>query len=1329
MGKDKQKDKKQSKNDNKSTKDSQTQNSKVIQKQEKLKCQKVSSKRVSKEVEGSKSEIQNESHNQDIANKQLEDDFADHRENPMLDDSIQTERPSQILSNQEKPQTSLDNQDHDQAMIDETSDTDSDQNFKYGKTGGGCSVASYIKKGLENQQQQKEFALQQKLQRKTASLSNDMTSTSNFQNDLSSSISNNLKTNFVNESYAQNTAIKTNTSYHNISAEALQTSKLSTLQQTQLLLGVGQMDLPSESTINHTQDSQLSQQTKAQLRFFKPNPLKPQTLPLTPQILEKEHKMHQLAPHSLIGEQQIQYQQQQFLQQQSIINNMIQQRQCQNPNQEINPYNFTHEQLKHHNNQNFYNGYQSEFSLQPETEAGGITPIRFKVFIQIEDTGDKYEVWIDKQKHENLTQFYNYLSNELDIANPELFQFSTEKLPSQVIYELSQMKKNECYILSKRQKPGRGSGRKKKDLQINTVQDFKPKKIISQQQQQFNLQNPMQFINQFSTNPNYQCYLDPQLMNQLKPEFCQQIQEVMQQQQQPREKRKRGKPSKKLSLFVNQNKALHKTTESIDLQEHDQINENLQQYQFQEFQNYMISDKPFKIERKPCRQLPRDPNDSYNDYDEEQYISEDEYQQFNCGMNQGYQLNREQQLQLEGLLNAHPIKIEGDSQNPQVNFEDHRLQRGMQNPLMNQFNDSYANPEMQDMGKLIDRIKESNRQAQQNFNQTETNSLPQIKLEIESQSKILSKREIINRIIGNAQLDFRPLVSNNQAFQANCMLSNDPKLDQMWANMDFQHTRLNKLDHFIPQADWVPRPVLHRELAAARGMYERGENMMVQMPDFVDFANELQGYTSRNKLIFQMKRMMLSRGIRANLQMSSTGEVKSITIVVMCSRGGKAHTKNPSIKSHCPFVMYIMRRSAYENEQKIAENPGQVHKKRKKRNVQCDLSLEKSDDETNTNDQKDFQKAQQQNKPQRSSKEDEQDDEDYFQSNDNNEAKDDQNKNDIFGSGRDQADFISSLNQQKPFNKFSQLLEDIDILDDPFFLHRYRSFHNHELDTNMIENWGTILEKDIHRKGAVNILDQTHKAIQELCAFRRKDMQPVFKNQESLMDQLEPRTIRKIDDMEGQEAAFIIVDLSIEDEDSILNFPDQNNPENFGNIKSKSHYQGIQAWPPSDISVTIVREKIMRLYDKVLSQVSERVLQGTYTLEKWRRILKNTKPKVYKKPGEESVISQQQHIQNVKRRRLNNNLERIVSKFQAPVKTSKNKERSKPSKDNSSRNKNPHGLLTNMNDGLINSDDEEMTEKTNLNLPLTSAFRRHQISNSEQSTILQPEEENTYSIY
>lgn len=56
--------------------------------------------------------------------------------------------------------------------------------------------------------------------------------------------------------------------------------------------------------------------------------------------------------------------------------------------------------------------------------------------------------------------------------------------------------------------------------------------------------------------------------------------------------------------------------------------------------------------------------------------------------------------------------------------------------------------------------------------------------------------------------------------------------------------------------------------------------------------------------------------------MSSTGEVKSIIVVVMCSRNGKASTKNPSIKNNCPFIMYFIRKSALidKDNQTINDN-------------------------------------------------------------------------------------------------------------------------------------------------------------------------------------------------------------------------------------------------------------------------------------------------------------------------------------------------------------------------------------------------------------------------
>lgn len=64
-------------------------------------------------------------------------------------------------------------------------------------------------------------------------------------------------------------------------------------------------------------------------------------------------------------------------------------------------------------------------------------------------------------------------------------------------------------------------------------------------------------------------------------------------------------------------------------------------------------------------------------------------------------------------------------------------------------------------------------------------------------------------------------------------------------------------------------------------------------------------------------------------------------------------------------------------------------------------------------------------------------------------------------------------------------LDDIIMEGDPYFLSKYRSFHNHELDTNMIENQCFIRDEDLQCKGSINLLPQGEVAMQELTAKRR----------------------------------------------------------------------------------------------------------------------------------------------------------------------------------------------------------------------------------------------------
>ena len=67
-----------------------------------------------------------------------------------------------------------------------------------------------------------------------------------------------------------------------------------------------------------------------------------------------------------------------------------------------------------------------------------------------------------------------------------------------------------------------------------------------------------------------------------------------------------------------------------------------------------------------------------------------------------------------------------------------------------------------------------------------------------------------------------------------------PLLTQQEIDYEHYYTRVTRLPGFFPfDTKWVPMPFPHKEIAYAKGMYERGENLMVQTPDFVDFANEL----------------------------------------------------------------------------------------------------------------------------------------------------------------------------------------------------------------------------------------------------------------------------------------------------------------------------------------------------------------------------------------------------------------------------------------------------------------------------------------------------------
>lgn len=94
-------------------------------------------------------------------------------------------------------------------------------------------------------------------------------------------------------------------------------------------------------------------------------------------------------------------------------------------------------------------------------------------------------------------------------------------------------------------------------------------------------------------------------------------------------------------------------------------------------------------------------------------------------------------------------------------------------------------------------------------------------------------------------------------------------------------------------------------------MFARGERLVVQTPDFVDFANDLSFFTSRNSMIAACKKMLFLRGIRTNIKLGYAGEQKEYYVTVECARAGKAsaHIRNTTIKVNCPFVLHFERKS------------------------------------------------------------------------------------------------------------------------------------------------------------------------------------------------------------------------------------------------------------------------------------------------------------------------------------------------------------------------------------------------------------------------------------
>lgn len=65
-------------------------------------------------------------------------------------------------------------------------------------------------------------------------------------------------------------------------------------------------------------------------------------------------------------------------------------------------------------------------------------------------------------------------------------------------------------------------------------------------------------------------------------------------------------------------------------------------------------------------------------------------------------------------------------------------------------------------------------------------------------------------------------------------------------------------------------PIPHRELNFIRKLFMRGDNLVIQTPDFWEFSNEIKCITSKTHLIWKVKKMTMDRGFRGKLSLHHT---------------------------------------------------------------------------------------------------------------------------------------------------------------------------------------------------------------------------------------------------------------------------------------------------------------------------------------------------------------------------------------------------------------------------------------------------------------------------
>ena len=189
----------------------------------------------------------------------------------------------------------------------------------------------------------------------------------------------------------------------------------------------------------------------------------------------------------------------------------------------------------------------------------------------------------------------------------------------------------------------------------------------------------------------------------------------------------------------------------------------------------------------------------------------------------------------------------------------------------------------------------------------------------------------------------------------------------------------------------------------------------------------MKNITNKNSLIFKVKKMAMDRGFRGKLSMQQN-DGKGHTVIMICNKAGKSTAKNPSIKAECPFLLHFERKSFLQNQL------------RKQRGGCKDSSTDSGVIKEEVGEDSEIMESKDRSKSKFDSK--------SFKNKLDVKTKDDKVKREgVKANG-----------------------EVIDVPGDPFFLAKYRSFHNHDLDTNYVEHSHLVMDEDLHKKGSANLL-------------------------------------------------------------------------------------------------------------------------------------------------------------------------------------------------------------------------------------------------------------------